>query len=406
MEKLDDRTLNTPTANLTPLIDDQLDASHTNNNNEMASSSAINYFDIAADESLVNDVDETNHILNSSNPIDDNTDDKKMLTQDTDLEAMYQANSAKFDLNNNQELISHNNNANNLSNQYSFIENSVQTSSASTSTNANKPVKSTSFQKMNNNSPLTASTTTTRSNNDEQLNNMPYLPFNQSIKLEPDSSSSSASSLNFLHSSNKSIKTKSKSASNLDMYNSSEENITNSNQMNDSSIQYPPGSSSNNDLNSMFFMSQGCPECGKVFTNKSALAKHRLVHSDERKYTCHICEKSFKRQDHLNGHLLTHSDKKPFECRAPGCDKSYCDSRSLKRHVESQHQDYLALLAQGNQDAVNYLPRIGKIKANLAPNVQHEITVGDNGDIIASKNSIVESEKVSEPGQKIKNFFT
>jgi hypothetical protein len=78
----------------------------------------------------------------------------------------------------------------------------------------------------------------------------------------------------------------------------------------------------------------------------------------------------------------------------------------LKRHVESQHQEYLALLAQGNQDAVNYLPRIGKIKANLAPNVQHEIIVSQNGDIIASKNSIVEEEKVNETGQKTKNFFT
>jgi uncharacterized Zn-finger protein len=122
---------------------------------------------------------------------------------------------------------------------------------------------------------------------------------------------------------------------------------------------------------------QSCIDCGKVFTNKSALAKHRLIHSNERKYACHLCDKSFKRQDHLNGHLLTHQDKKPFECKAPGCDKSYCDSRSLKRHVESQHQDCLALLANGNQEALNYLPSIGKIKANIAPNLQHEIIVND-----------------------------
>ena len=123
---------------------------------------------------------------------------------------------------------------------------------------------------------------------------------------------------------------------------------------------------------------QNCIDCGKIFTNKSALAKHRLIHSNERKYACHLCDKSFKRQDHLNGHLLTHQDKKPFECKAPGCDKSYCDSRSLKRHVESQHQDCLALLANGNQEALNYLPSIGKIKANIAPNLQHEIIVNDS----------------------------
>ncbi|RNA30737.1 zinc finger protein 541-like [Brachionus plicatilis] len=135
---------------------------------------------------------------------------------------------------------------------------------------------------------------------------------------------------------------------------------------------------------------QTCPDCSKIFTNKSALAKHRLIHSNERKYSCHLCDKSFKRQDHLNGHLLTHQDKKPFVCKAPGCDKSYCDSRSLKRHVESQHQDFLAQLAHGNKDALNYLPSIGKIKANVAPNFQHEISVQD---LIKSKVTQVKKDQ-------------
>ena len=39
--------------------------------------------------------------------------------------------------------------------------------------------------------------------------------------------------------------------------------------------------------------------CGKSFSNASALTKHRLTHSDERKYVCAICCKAFKRQDHL-----------------------------------------------------------------------------------------------------------
>ncbi|CAG7785818.1 unnamed protein product [Allacma fusca] len=50
-----------------------------------------------------------------------------------------------------------------------------------------------------------------------------------------------------------------------------------------------------------------------------------------------MCGKAFKRQDHLNGHMLTHRNKKPFECRAKGCGKSYCDGRSLRRHIESRH---------------------------------------------------------------------
>lgn len=157
---------------------------------------------------------------------------------------------------------------------------------------------------------------------------------------------------------------------------------------------------------------QNCPECGKSFTNKSALAKHRLIHSNERKYACHLCDKSFKRQDHLNGHLQTHQDRKPFVCKAPGCDKSYCDSRSLKRHVESQHQDFLALLANGNQEALNFLPSIGKLKANIGPNIQQEIIVKSENEpgecsmpVIVNPASVVE-DKIGTSVQKPKNFFT
>jgi len=42
-----------------------------------------------------------------------------------------------------------------------------------------------------------------------------------------------------------------------------------------------------------------CNQCHKSFNNTSALAKHKLTHSDERKFLCTICEKKFKRQDHL-----------------------------------------------------------------------------------------------------------
>jgi len=82
---------------------------------------------------------------------------------------------------------------------------------------------------------------------------------------------------------------------------------------------------------------QECNLCQKMFGNASALAKHRLTHSDERKYLCTVCHKAFKRQDHLNGHLLTHRNKKPFECTTEGCNKSYCDARSLRRHRENHH---------------------------------------------------------------------
>ena len=42
-----------------------------------------------------------------------------------------------------------------------------------------------------------------------------------------------------------------------------------------------------------------CNQCHKLFNNSSALAKHKLTHSEERKFLCTICQKKFKRQDHL-----------------------------------------------------------------------------------------------------------
>ncbi|XP_072286938.1 zinc finger protein 541 [Pyxicephalus adspersus] len=80
-----------------------------------------------------------------------------------------------------------------------------------------------------------------------------------------------------------------------------------------------------------------CRVCGKMFRSTSSLTKHVASHSQERKHVCDICKKAFKRQDHLNGHMLTHQNSKPYVCTELGCNKSYCDSRSLKRHLIVNH---------------------------------------------------------------------
>ena len=42
-----------------------------------------------------------------------------------------------------------------------------------------------------------------------------------------------------------------------------------------------------------------CDVCNRAFSSASGLAKHKLTHSDERKFICSVCGRGFKRQDHL-----------------------------------------------------------------------------------------------------------
>lgn len=107
-----------------------------------------------------------------------------------------------------------------------------------------------------------------------------------------------------------------------------------------------------------------CAECGKDFSNQSALSKHKLTHSDERKFVCPLCGKSFKRMDHLNGHLFTHREKKPYQCDFKNCEKTYCDARSLKRHKENHHPpmlclDFLNAVKTADGGRIQYAPSAG-----------------------------------------------
>jgi len=49
---------------------------------------------------------------------------------------------------------------------------------------------------------------------------------------------------------------------------------------------------------------------------------------------------------------MTHSSKKPYVCKFVGCDKSYCDTRSLKRHLEKQHQQLVDSCLSATSDGI------------------------------------------------------
>ena len=56
---------------------------------------------------------------------------------------------------------------------------------------------------------------------------------------------------------------------------------------------------------------------------------------------------------------MTHRDKKPYECSVENCQKSYCDARSLRRHLENHH----------NQTPEQIQSAIAKVSSNAAAEI-------------------------------------
>ncbi|OCT99737.1 zinc finger protein 827 [Xenopus laevis] len=52
-----------------------------------------------------------------------------------------------------------------------------------------------------------------------------------------------------------------------------------------------------------------CDVCGKVFGRQQTLSRHLLLHTEERKYKCHLCSYAAKCRANLNQHLTVHAVK-------------------------------------------------------------------------------------------------
>jgi uncharacterized Zn-finger protein len=73
-----------------------------------------------------------------------------------------------------------------------------------------------------------------------------------------------------------------------------------------------------------------CDICHASFSYSHILSRHKKYHEGSKKFSCNECEKSFLQKNDLVKHMRIHSGEKPYKCEM--CSKSFARMDYLKKH--------------------------------------------------------------------------
>ncbi|TNN71916.1 PR domain zinc finger protein 4 [Liparis tanakae] len=76
-----------------------------------------------------------------------------------------------------------------------------------------------------------------------------------------------------------------------------------------------------------------CTVCEKLFTQKSHVASHMLIHTGAEKLKCDLCDRAFIRKHDLKQHMFSHTHERRIQC--PKCNKHFLKTNHLKKHMNS-----------------------------------------------------------------------
>ncbi|MGH0161288.1 UNVERIFIED_CONTAM: hypothetical protein FKN15_040387 [Acipenser sinensis] len=83
-----------------------------------------------------------------------------------------------------------------------------------------------------------------------------------------------------------------------------------------------------------------CPVCCKAFTQASALATHRRIHTGEKPFQCRVCLKRFNSSSNFAKHRRTHSTAREGSPRypCPFCRRTFREASRQARHLSRVHR--------------------------------------------------------------------